>query len=70
VDNRISVTSSNVASVGWDRETSTLEVEFTSGAIYQYFDVREDVFRELISAASVGKYFNEHVKGNYRYARA
>ena len=37
--NRIPVASSNIASVGYDREAHILEIEFHHGAIYQYFDV-------------------------------
>jgi hypothetical protein len=36
---RHSVTSSNVKSIGYDASSSTLEVEFNSGGIYQYYSV-------------------------------
>lgn len=42
--NRTSVTSSNIASIGYDPSSLTLEVEFTDGSIYQYFDVPEAVY--------------------------
>ncbi len=67
--NRTAVTSSNVASIGYDPNTMTLEVEFRSGSIYQYFDVPEVEYRNLISAESVGRYLNQNVKGNYRYTQ-
>jgi hypothetical protein len=67
--NRVPVVSSNVSSVGYDAATQTLEVEFTSGIIYQYFDVPEPVYQQLIQAASVGAFFNGNIKGSYRYAR-
>ena len=66
---RISVDSSNLRSVGYDLRTSTLEVEFTNGSVYQYFDVPESVHEGLISSGSKGQYFNSFVKGVYRYAR-
>jgi hypothetical protein len=37
--NRIAVQSSNVTSVGYDASSSTLEVAFHSGGVYQYFGV-------------------------------
>jgi hypothetical protein len=67
--NRTPVTSSNVASVGYDPKSMTLEVEFTNGSIYQYFDVPEGEFQNLISAESVGRYLNQTIKNNYRYAK-
>ena len=45
----------------------TLEVEFRSGAVYQYFDVPELESLNLLSAESVGRYLNQNIKGNYRY---
>lgn len=59
------VESSNLRSVGYDSNTSTLEVEFTSGAIWQYFDVLESSYYEMKSASSVGKYFNANIRGQH-----
>jgi len=66
---RQSVISRSVASVGYDRNTLTLEVEFTNGTVYQYFDVPEAVYHELIHADSVGTYLNLSIKNSYRYAK-
>lgn len=66
---RAPVVSSNVASVGYDEDSSTLEVEFNNGAVYQYFDVSKSVYEGLIGADSVGSYLASHVKGNYRYSK-
>ncbi|TKJ39111.1 KTSC domain-containing protein [candidate division LCP-89 bacterium B3_LCP] len=66
---RIPVDSTNVASVGYDPPTQTLEIEFHSGGIYQYFDIPQTVYDELLKAGSVGKFLNAHIKGSYRYAR-
>lgn len=67
--NRTSVTSESVASVGYDANTMTLEVEFTRGPVYQYFDVPGTEYRALVSASSVGTYLNKNIKSSYRYAR-
>lgn len=67
--NRTPVTSSNVASVGYDPKTMTLEVEFHSGFVYQYFDVPESIHLDLMRASSVGKYLNHNIKGSYRYTQ-
>ena len=36
---RQSVSSSNLASVGYDPNSETLEIEFKGGTIYRYFNV-------------------------------
>jgi KTSC domain len=67
--NRTPVSSSSIASVGYDSDSSTLEIEFNNGSIYQYFDVSENVFNELLGSASVGGYLASNVKGVYRFSR-
>lgn len=42
----IPVQSTNIMSAAWDKEV--LEVRFRNGAIYRYFDVPEQVYRDLI----------------------
>ena len=63
---RISVQSSNIRSVGYEPGSETLEVEFSSGRIYQYFDVPESEYEGLMSAPSKGRYFNASIKERYR----
>ena len=66
---RTPVVSSYVASVGYDAHTMTLEVEFTKGSVYQYFDVPGTEYHALISAPSVGTYLNQNIKTRYRYTQ-
>jgi hypothetical protein len=63
------INSSSINSVGYDPSTLTLEVEFQSCYIYQYFDVPESVYEGLTSASSAGAYLASNIKGVYRYAR-
>lgn len=67
--NRMAVISSNVASVGYDANTMTLEVEFTNGSVYQYCDVPVTEYQALLNASSVGTYLNQNIKTSYRYAK-
>ncbi|MFA5297699.1 MAG: KTSC domain-containing protein [Lutibacter sp.] len=64
---RIPVESSNIASVGYDAEKMLLEIEFHHGAIYQYFDVPERVYEELMNSAAKGSYFMNEIKRNFKY---
>ena len=67
---RIPVDSTNVASVGYDVASSTLEIEFNSGAIYQYSGVPEYEYTGLLNASSKGSYLNQHIKkAGYPYTR-
>ncbi len=67
--NRQPVNSSTISSVGYDAATATLEVEFQTGQVYQYFDVPEHVYQELTNASSPGAYLASNIKGVYRFAR-
>ncbi|MEW6211581.1 MAG: KTSC domain-containing protein [Acidobacteriota bacterium] len=68
--NRIPVSSSNLASVGYDPQTNTLEIEFHSGSIYQYFNVPQSIYDGLMGAGSHGRYFDAHIKkAGYPYRR-
>ncbi len=67
---RQQVQSSNLASVGYDSSTATLEIAFLNGGVYQYYGVPEEVYRDLMSAGSHGSYFDQHVKkAGYSYAK-
>ena len=68
--NRTPVVSRNLASVGYDDASATMEIEFVNGAVYQYFDVPRPIFDELVASGSVGAFFNGQVRGVYRFARA
>lgn len=67
---RIRVSSSNLASVGYETSTGTLEIEFINRGIYQYFNVPAYVHSGLMSASSHGSYFDAHIKkGGYSYRK-
>ena len=66
---RTPVSSSNLASVGYQPASLTLEVEFVKGSVYQYFDVPEFEWRGLMQAGSHGTYFNANIKDRYRFTR-
>jgi hypothetical protein len=65
----IQVASSNIAAIGYDEDSSTLQVEFNNGTVYQYFDIPEHLFEGLRDSDSVGGYLAAQIKGNYRYSK-
>lgn len=46
-----------------------LELQFASGAIYRYRDVPAPVYEDLLRAKSKGRYFNQHIRNRFRYAK-
>lgn len=66
---RQAVSSSNIASIGYDDSTQVLEVEFLNGAIYQYFNVPSVVHDALMAAPSHGVYLNTYIKGQYQFQK-
>ena len=63
------VSSSNIASIGYDDTTSTSEIEFLNGSVYHYYDVPHREYQGLMQAESHGKYLAANIKGKYRYSK-
>jgi tyrosyl-tRNA synthetase len=67
---REKVDSDSLASLGYNPETQTLEVEFNHGGVYRYYNVPAHEYEELKKADSLGIYFNDNIKaGAYSYVR-
>ena len=64
-----SVESSNVAAIGYDEATQTVQVQFNDGSTYQYFDVPQNVYDDFFNSDSKGKFLHANIKGVYRYSR-
>jgi KTSC domain len=67
--NRIAVHSRTFASAGYDDPSATMELEFVDGRVYRYFVVPRSVFDALVTADSVGQFFQEHIRDVYPYER-
>ena len=66
---RMTVRSANIASVGYDAGTKTLEIEFRSGGVYQYAGVPEKRFDALMKASAIGSYFHREIKPWYQFRK-
>ena len=67
---RIPITSSNIASIGYDSAKMILEIEFQVGGIYQYYNVPQSVFEDMKNSSSKGAYFDREIKNTgYQYQR-
>lgn len=61
------VESSNVEAVAWEDET--LYVKFLNGTYYKYNGVSQEVYNNLVTADSVGKFLNQNIKGVFSYEK-
>ncbi|HWS71806.1 MAG TPA: KTSC domain-containing protein [Thermoanaerobaculia bacterium] len=60
------IDSTVIAALDYSAEHACLEVTFHTGRIYDYFLVPPSVFTALREAESVGRYFNQHIRNEYR----
>jgi hypothetical protein len=63
---RINVESSTIRSVGYDLERAILEIEFSNGNVYEYYDVPQYQYDALMNASSKGQYANQNIYKTYR----
>lgn len=63
------VSSTNIISIGYDEPSQTLEVEFTNGSIYQYYNVGSDTFDNFKAASSKGQFLNIYIKNYFPYSK-
>jgi KTSC domain len=64
---RTELKSNALKSRGYDPATETLELEFTSGAVYQYSPFPAHHWRAFAAAPSAGGYFARFIAGNPDY---
>ena len=65
---RESVKSSYLKSVGY--ENGILEIEFMTGAVFEYYGIPASLYVELMNAESPGRFFIDNIKDiSYDFAR-
>ncbi len=60
------VKSSVIAAIEYNPTTQVLEIHFHAGRTYDYLNVPAEIYQSLLTADSVGKYFNENIRPHYR----
>lgn len=65
----LSVSSAMAKSIGYSEEAEILQIEFSSGAVYQYSEVERETWESLQDADSTGSFFNSQIKGYYSSQR-
>ncbi|WP_098960231.1 KTSC domain-containing protein [Pseudonocardia sp. N23] len=66
---RTPVSSTSLRAIGYDALSSTLEIEFKTGSVYEYAGVSAIEHQNLMSAASHGSYFARNIRDSYSYRR-
>ena len=62
--------SSEIVSAGYDKSSKILEIEFHGNRVYQYKDVPEEVYRNLMDSGEfTDRFFSEDVQYAYEYSR-
>ncbi|MFB2935488.1 KTSC domain-containing protein [Aerosakkonemataceae cyanobacterium BLCC-F154] len=59
------VTSTMASAMGYDKQRKVLQIEFSSGSVYQYDDVEKETWERFLNSDSKGKFYNKEIKGHY-----
>jgi hypothetical protein len=60
------INSSMISWADYDGTKKELEITFTTGSVYTYFDVPKQIYDLFLKAPSQGKFFNQEIKNEYR----
>lgn len=64
----VPVKSSNLKSVGHEKEANELHVEFHGGSVFAYDGVSAELHERLMKAESIGKFFHKEIKnGGFKF---
>ena len=66
---RYRIDSSAITSLGYDPSNRLLELEFVTGAVYDYEGVPPEEVLAMLESDSRGRYFDMHIRGPYPYRR-
>jgi len=66
---RVDLQSTSLNAATYQKQDALLELEFRSGTVYRYVGVPEQVYQELLTAESKGRYFNRHIRNRFPYTK-
>ena len=66
---RVDLKSTSLNAATYQDQSAFLDLEFRSGAIYRYVGVPAQTYQELLLAQSKGRYFNQHIRNRFCYAK-
>lgn len=65
----VRVDSEAMTDIDYDPDTRTLRIRFADGDWYSYSGVPAAVHRAFLDADSHGRFFQTHIRDQYRYRR-
>jgi hypothetical protein len=63
------VNSSQINKVGYDEDNNVLVIEFSTGVKYEYYDVPDHIYYDMLNAASIGRYMNQYIRNKFKYKK-
>ena len=63
------VTSSILEAVGYDEVDQAMVVQFKDGMFYKFENVPFSIYRKMLQARSVGKYFSAVIRDKFAYTK-
>jgi hypothetical protein len=66
---QIDLQSTTLNAATYQDQSASLDLEFRSGATYRYIGVPVQTYLELLWAESKGRYFNQHIRNRFTYAK-
>ena len=61
--------SSNIKSVGYDKEAKDLHIQFHNGGHFAYHNVAPHLFAGFMAAKSKGSYFHANIKKQHKFTK-
>jgi hypothetical protein len=66
---RIPVSSVDISQVGYHEDSETLEIEFSKGGVYQFFNVPSMIYDSLLNASSKDEYYHSCIGSRFPCTR-
>ena len=63
------VDSAAISAVQYDPTRRHLDIDLTTGRRYRYFDVPATIHEAFMEAESMGRFYNDHIRDEYRFIR-
>jgi KTSC domain len=66
---RTAIAANGIAQVGYEDGAEILEIEFTSGKVFQFFNVPSNMFHQLMDSQFKEFYYQNNIHERFPYKR-
>ena len=60
---------STIVAVAYIEDEETLSIRFNDNSVYEYFDVPEEIYEDLLESLNTKQYFMQNIKGKFKYEK-